>query len=325
MNDSSPPQIAASQRWDVIDVARGLAICAMVVYHFSWDLSYLKLISTNVVEDPGWRWFARAIAGSFLVLVGVSLALAHARGFRRRAFLRRLSRIAGSAALVTLVTYFAFPESYIFFGILHCIAVSSLFALPFLRLPTWLTLIVAIGVFATPFVLTSPAFDAPWLDWLGLGLFAPATNDYEPIFPWFAMVLLGLVLGRGLLSSETGQFLAGWSARDAVSRGLIWAGRKSLPIYLLHQPILMALLFGILQMTGPNPVAEARPFMAECQASCTAGNSDAASCRALCSCVVTDLRKSDLWSRVLADTVASDDQRRISQSVQQCLRSAVPQ
>ncbi|HLM39769.1 MAG TPA: heparan-alpha-glucosaminide N-acetyltransferase domain-containing protein, partial [Microvirga sp.] len=41
-----------------MDAARGAAVAAMVVYHFTWDLSFLKLIETNIVEIPAWRWFA---------------------------------------------------------------------------------------------------------------------------------------------------------------------------------------------------------------------------------------------------------------------------
>ena len=57
------PQAIASSRWDAIDVARGIAIAAMVAYHFSWDLSFLQLIETRIVEVPAWQWFARSIAG----------------------------------------------------------------------------------------------------------------------------------------------------------------------------------------------------------------------------------------------------------------------
>ena len=61
---SSRASVAAFQRWDAIDVARGIAIAAMIVYHFSWDLSFLQLIGTNILKVPAWRWFARGIAGS---------------------------------------------------------------------------------------------------------------------------------------------------------------------------------------------------------------------------------------------------------------------
>src|SRR4029079_12219855 len=128
----SPPE-SGKRRFDTVDIARGVAVAAMAVYHFSWDLSALDFIETNVIEEPGWRLFARSIAGSFLILVGVGLTLAHGRGLRLEAFLRRLAKIAAAALLITVATYFVFPQSYIFFGILHCIALCSVLALPFLR------------------------------------------------------------------------------------------------------------------------------------------------------------------------------------------------
>jgi uncharacterized membrane protein len=312
----------ASQRWDAIDIARGLAIVAMIGYHFTWDLSFLRLIATNIVAEPAWQWFARSIAGSFLVLAGIGLALAHAQGFRRRSFLRRLVRVGGAALAVTLVTYFAFPESYIFFGVLHCIALSSVLALPFLLAPAFLTAAAAIFCVAAPWLFTDPTFDRPLLDWLGLGSANPVTNDYVPIFPWFGLVLAGVILGKAMLRSKETLQLARWRADGALSRAVAWAGRRSLPIYLLHQPILLALLYGVLQVTGPDPVAEARPFMTECQVRCVAANGNQAVCRATCSCVVDRLKSDGLWPDVLADRISPSDRMRVSEVAQQCLAAS---
>ena len=322
--ESPQARTAASQRWDAIDVARGIAIAAMVLYHFSWDLSFLKLIETNILTVPAWRWFARSIAGSFLFLAGFGLALAHLQGFRRLPFLRRLMKVGGAALAVTLVTFFAFPHSYIFFGILHCIAVSSLLALPFLRLPPALTAAIAAFCLAAPRLFTSPALDAPWLDWLGLGASDPVTNDYVPIFPWFGLVLLGAAAGRMLLPHRETLGLARWRAADPVSRGLRWAGRKSLPIYLIHQLVLLALLYGVVQITGPNPRAEARQFMDDCQASCLRQSVSRETCQSVCSCTVESMRQGDLWQKYLANTLGPEDQTRISRAAQQCLRGAAP-
>jgi uncharacterized membrane protein len=296
----------------------------MIVYHFSWDLSFLGLIETNILQVPAWRWFARAIAASFLALAGFGLVLAHVRGFRPLPFLKRLAKVGGAALAVSLITFFAFPESYIFFGILHCIAVSSVLALPFLHLHPALTMGIAALCWAAPLLLTSPAFDAPWLDWLGLGAMQPMTNDYVPIFPWFGFVLIGVAAGKALLPyRETGR-LARWRGSDGVSRALIWAGRKSLPIYLVHQPLLMAVLYGVLQLTGPNPVAEARPFMDQCERNCLQQNAQPGTCRAVCACVVDALRESELWRKVLGNRVDAEDQTRISRAAQQCLRRPPP-
>ena len=277
-------------------MARGVAILAMIVYHFGWDLSFLKLIETNVLAMPAWRWFARSIAGSFLFLSGISLALAHAKDIRWRPFWRRLAKIGGAALLVTIGTYVAFPDSFIFFGILHCIALSSLLALPFLRAPVIVTLLVAAFVLAAPRIFTSVALDAPWLDWLGLGSFEPVTNDYVPVFPWFGLVLLGVAFAKLILIGETPPRIAAWHGSGKLGRAIIWAGRHSLPIYLLHQIVLLGLLYGVLQLTSPNANAEAQPFIAECEASCRQQNAQPATCSAICGCVVQSLRQAGLWS-----------------------------
>jgi uncharacterized membrane protein len=303
----------ASQRWDAIDVARGLAIVAMIVYHFSWDLSFYKLIETNILQVPAWRWFARGIAGSFLLLAGVGLALAHAQGFRRLPFLKRVLKVGGAALAVTLVTFFAFPQSYIFFGILHCIALSSLLALPFLRLHPALTFIAAVFCLVAPQLLTSPALDAPYLDWLGLGARDPVTNDYVPVFPWFGMVLIGVASGKFFASRQETMALARWRSGSVVTRALIWAGRKSLPIYLIHQPVLLAILYGVSQLTGPSPVAA-------CQQICLQQATNPDSCPAVCSCITESLPQRDLWQRLLANQAGQEDDMRVSAAAQQCMR-----
>jgi len=314
---------ADAQRWDALDVARGVAIAAMIVYHFSWDLSFLQLIETNILQVPAWRWFARAIAGSFLTLAGFGLVLAHARGFRARPFLRRLAKIGGAALAVTLATFFAFPQSFIFFGILHCIAASSVLALPFLRLHPGATLAAAVFCLAAPQIFTSPSLDTPWLDWLGLGSSDPVTNDYVPIFPWFGFVLIGVAAGRILLARQETMGLARWRVQNPLARTLAWAGRKSLPIYLTHQIVLLGALYGVLQVVGPNRAAEARPFMIQCEATCLQ-NAQPQTCRALCSCTVDALRGSDLWRKVLTNATTPEDQTRISRAAQQCLRQSPP-
>ena len=314
---SSQARTAASQRWDAIDVARGIAIAAMIVYHFSWDLSFLQLIGTNILQMPAWRWFARGIAGSFLVLAGFGLALAHVQGFRRMSFVKRLMKVGGAALAVTLVTYFAFPESYIFFGILHCIAVSSVLALPFLRLNPALTFVLAVFCLIAPWLFTSPAFDAPWLDWLGLGASDPVTNDYVPIFPWFGLVLIGVAAGKLLLAQRETLGLARWRADNPFFKLLVWAGRKSLPIYLTHQIILLGLLYGIAQIVGPNPSAACRQI-------CLMQNGNPALCPSVCSCILQQVPERDLWQRLLANKAAAEDDTRISRAAQQCMRQSPP-
>src|SRR5690606_30434682 len=87
---------AKRPRLPVIDIARGVAIVAMVIYHLSWDLSLYGFIPVDVGYDPGWVFFARSILFSFMFLVGVGLVLGHGDGMRWKRFWRRwLFLVAG--------------------------------------------------------------------------------------------------------------------------------------------------------------------------------------------------------------------------------------
>jgi len=129
-------------------------------------------------------------------LVGVSLALAHRNGLNLRAFLRRLAIIGAAAALVTLASLVFAPGQGIFFGILHCIAVASLLAAPFVAAPAWVSLAVGLAAIVAPILVHSRLFDPPWLLWLGLGEALPNTVDWRPLLPWAGVVLVGLGVAR---------------------------------------------------------------------------------------------------------------------------------
>jgi uncharacterized membrane protein len=241
-----------NSRLPIVDAARGTALLAMFVYHFSWDLNYYDLVSIDIGEGGslGWVLFARLTAGSFLFLVGVSLVLASRGGIRHELFVKRLVWVGGAALLVTLATWWMTPDDVIFFGILHCIAVSSVLALPFLRLPIWLALVAAGFCFVAPSLFASPVFDAPWLRWLGLMSYFPETADYEPLLPWFGAVLLGIATARCTLPSLETAAWARWKPENPGARLLAWAGRHSLGIYLAHQPVFLTLLYLVVLARG---------------------------------------------------------------------------
>ncbi|WOI56932.1 heparan-alpha-glucosaminide N-acetyltransferase [Palleronia sp. LCG004] len=218
-----------------IDRARGLALCAMIVFHFSYDLSFLGYVTWPVSGGTGWRVFAISIAASFVALAGVSLQIAHGDGIRWRGFWRREAVLAIAALAVTLGTGWAMGAP-VWFGILHAIALFSLMALPFVAAPTWIVLGAAAVTFAAPLILVSEMFSHPALYPLGLAPEVRPSLDYEPIFPWFAAMLAGLALARHVPLPRQAP------AGDILAR----MGRHSLAIYLLHQPI----LFGGLMAYG---------------------------------------------------------------------------
>jgi uncharacterized membrane protein len=312
---------ASRQRLPGIDVLRGAAVAAMIVYHFAWDLRFFGLIATDIINHPAWMGFARSIAGTFLLLSGVSLALMARGGFDRGTFLRRLGVIGGAALLVTIATWIAFPQSFIFFGILHCIAFSSVLALPFLRLPPLAAGLAGAAIVALPFVVAHPVFDAPLLQWIGLGTRLPMTNDYVPVFPWSGLALVGVALGRliaerppGWLAAAPGQAL-GFVAR---------AGRWSLPVYLIHQPVLMAILYLAALGLSPSGIADGNTleFRRACQDSCRQTGSDAPICERYCACAETDIKKAELWTPLLRNGLTTRQQSQVNAITDACYARA---
>jgi len=161
----------------LIDVARGIALIAMVIYHFTWDLEFYGFAALGTTTQTGWVLFARSIASTFLFLAGVSLFLNHQNGIRWKSFGKRMTMVAAAALIITVSTYFTTPKAYIFFGILHAIALFSLLGLVFVFLPWWLTAATAVAVFVFTEPLRTEIFANPVFWWLGLSPKIPASSE----------------------------------------------------------------------------------------------------------------------------------------------------
>jgi uncharacterized membrane protein len=321
-DNGTAPSTAANKRGRIwaIDALRGVALIAMATYHFSWDLEFFGYIEPGTVGTGAFKMYARLIAGSFLFLAGVSLVLGHYPVIRARSFAIRFAKIAAAALAITVVTWFAFPDSFIFFGILHSIAAASLIGLIFLRLPALLTLAAAVAVFAAPLYLRSPAFDMPALWWVGLSETLPRSNDYVPLLPWLAPFLTGIAVAR--IASSFGWFDK--LRTDGSARWKTWlttAGRHSLIIYLLHQPLLFALVylfsFGF-PAAKPDPV---EAFRANCEMTCTRQET-ATICASFCDCTLNKLMEENLFEPLNAGKIDINADERIARIAGQCTMDA---
>lgn len=308
----------ASGRWPLIDAARGVAILAMIVYHAVWDLGYFGLTGIDADEDPLWRWFAHVIAGTFLALVGIGLVLATRNGFRPRRYLRRLAIIVAAALLVTIGTYWVFPEAFVFFGILHCIAAASVLALPFLRLPIWLTAITAAICLAAPQFLAHPFFNDPGWGWLGLSTVPPATVDYVPVLPWFGVTLAGIVGARLTLAWRDEAMWSRWQPRAFPGRGLVTAGRWSLPIYLVHQPVLFGLAYLLSTMLTPNAAMSVEEYTRQCTETCVLDGQNEVACGVQCQCDVQAMQRAGILEYFLAGRLPDREAERLPTIIAPC-------
>ena len=229
---------ALPARYVFVDVWRGLAIIGVVIYHFGWDLNFFGFIPASLMFSGPVTVFARALAGSFMFLAGVSLVLAHSRRASWGKLLRRLGKLVAAAVAISVVTYFLFPEGFIYFGVLHAIALASVLGLPFLRLPTGLVAFASLAILAAPLFFETSAFDTRVLAWIGFASDPPMANDFVPVFPWFGVTLAGIVCARLFLARQQARDARLSTSGGAVVRALTWVGQRTLPIYLLHQPIL---------------------------------------------------------------------------------------
>ena len=228
-----------------MDAARGVAIIMMIVYHSTYDLDTLggyEIQSTS----GNWALFADVTAGLFLFLVGVSLAISRARtpltGWRLFGkYLARGLRILAYGVVLTVV-FLVLGIGIVAFGILHLIGVSIILAYPFLRL-RFTNLVLGALIFAAgQYVLAQDLYSQSfWLLPFGIVPEGVIMPDYRPLLPWFGVVLIGLFFGNVVYGDGRRPAISEDKA-PVLARPLLPLGRNSLLIYLVHQPIIIALL-----------------------------------------------------------------------------------
>ena len=215
-------------RFPLIDYLRFFAIVLMVIYHVSYDLYFMGLVSRDVPFHPALMAVARTCLSTFLFCVGYSLAMNKKRyglwPVFLKAFMKNWLKISASAILVSVVTYFSVPDKWIYFGIFHCISLSLLLALFFLKIPK-LALVLGVSIMVA---------------YLGFGVelawFKPpqSTLDFIPLYPWSSMVLIGIGMESFSMHKKI---------QLPENKTVLFFSRHSLSVYLLHQPILVAIIW----------------------------------------------------------------------------------
>lgn len=245
---SHPP---AAARLPALDIARSAAILAMVVFHATVDLEMLGQLPAGLSTGPGWSLFARLTATSFLALSGISFWLAVARGLQPRRFWSRLARIAAAAALVSLATWLAMPERWVYFGILHAMAACTVLGLLVHRAPWPVIAGLAALVWIAPAHVAWTALDARYFWWIGLGTVYGRAMDFVPVFPWAAPFLAGLAACKALCRPRVqAPDRAPDQGPSRWQQWLAFPGRHSLAIYLLHQPLIYGFFWLVLRLFG---------------------------------------------------------------------------
>lgn len=239
-----------STRHIELDLFRGCAIIAMIVFHFTFDLSYFGYIASDTIYRPNWIMFQKVIAGSFIFVAGVSFNLCHGSGINWIYVKKRLLLLGSAAIGISVVTKFAFGDFWIKFGILHCILLCSLISLIFVHRSRYVIVGVVVALGTVVLLVQTPVDLPVAFQWLIETRTRHNSVDYSPLMPWFFMFSLGILLSK--LNSRSNRLLL--RMRNAVKgtnviRSLVFLGKRSLVIYLIHQPILFISFFIYIYLT----------------------------------------------------------------------------
>lgn len=239
-------------RFPEIDLIRGLAVIAMILYHLSWDIDNMG-VGLNLSQFT-WDTGATLIGSTFLFLVGLSSWIekenySPVKLYKKTA--RKFIRTFFAALIVSAISFAYMPRTPIYFGILHCISASYLALIIFQKAPRSLVLASTILILVLGNYFYFNPLQNPQLFWLAMSEFK-GMADYYPFLPWSAVALIGYFCGKHLsptlkARNSKEEFLK-QNKNKPLLNALTFLGKHSLIIYLVHQPILIFLLnvFGII-------------------------------------------------------------------------------
>jgi uncharacterized membrane protein len=239
-------------RFEALDAFRGLAMVWMTAFHFSFDLNQFGFIQQDFYRDPLWTWQRTFILSLFLFCAGMGQAMAVAQGQSWPRFWVRWVQVAACALLVTAGSWWMYPQSFIYFGVLQGIALMLIIVRLTAHWGAWLWflggVVVAIKYIAVYAISTGASaelihiFNSPALNWMGVITRKPITEDYVPLLPWLGVMWWGAAAGAWW-SRPGGHRLLG--AIPPLWQPLVLIGRWSLSYYMVHQPIMIGGLMAL--------------------------------------------------------------------------------
>lgn len=230
------------QRLQLLDITRGIAVVFMAGFHFCYNLQFFQVIHINITGDLFWISLRNLIVGTFIFIAGISLYLSYCKQHSFFAHLKKQKVLAACALLISLATYPIFPNSWIYFGVLHFILIARILGYSLCAAPWIINLMLATLAIWSGLVLKSQIFEPKWINWIGFSASKPVTEDYVPLFPWIGVFILGILAAH--LYKHKNKFRRQSSlAHSGPCRLLAITGRNSLAIYMLHQPVLMGAMY----------------------------------------------------------------------------------
>lgn len=234
-----------NNRYYELDAFRGVALILMIAYHVMFCLYFF----TDAVPwfNP-LKYSGAPIAFMFIFIAGVSLVLSAGKKddpvkTSKKLFFRGLYVLA-FALIVSAATFIVYPSGFVVFGVLHLIGVGTVLAIPFVVLNVRARSIFIIGVVAVALsfvvsLIRGPAFLIPF----GIVPAGFYTIDYEPLFPWFGVMMLGVALGSVAYKGGVRcKLFEKFGSMPRCLKPLCFIGRHTLPVYMIHVPIIILIV-----------------------------------------------------------------------------------
>lgn len=230
-------------RIQLIDAARGLCVVMMVIHHMLYDFVLLLNAPEWLFTNPVFDILHYIFAGLFILLSGVSSRFS-------RSNVKRGLKVIAAALVITAATYVI--DMPIYFGILHFLGFSMVFyglsKKLFDRLPEAAApFIYALLLIASAAAIGNLNIESRYLWMFGITYPGFYSADYFPIFPWIFVFLFGTWLGRYIRDGRFPKWF--YEANPPLLPSI---GRKAFIIYLVHQPVMFGIIYGVSKLLDMN-------------------------------------------------------------------------
>lgn len=245
----------SKKRYYFIDGIRGLAVVNMVLFHFLYDVFIIFEKNPSWYGLPAIHIWQQAICWTFIFISGFVWQWGMESNLKRGLFLN----LCGIA--ISVITLLFIPSQTIWFGILNFIGCAVLLMFPLRkaadRIAPLLGSAISFLLFLTfknvqygsirvaglmkirmPDGLYSAKIFTPF----GFPFQGFVSGDYFPVLPWIFLFLCGYFFQKIVARHEA------WLRIAEVKIPLLSAiGKRSIWIYLLHQPVcmLICILFAV--------------------------------------------------------------------------------
>ena len=258
------------QRAFELDLLRGFSIFMMILHHFAYDLRYIFEYKVFAFIGADCKWFWGFVHQFFIfIFVGISVICCQfSRNNFKRAGKLALVSLAFSAATIT-IDHFLDLGCSVYFNVLHLLAVSTFLFAIFDHVEQKKTgerksrqgdmVLFSIVILFIWLLRALPLYNYQirngWVMILGLEPhpdYVLPVGDVLGLIPWVGVFFLGVLIGRHVYSGKQTLFPNASKAVHAISRPFEWIGRNSLLVYIIHQPIVLGILY-LLRFLGVLP------------------------------------------------------------------------